>query len=212
VNKIRVKLFFIIFAITIITIFASSMIPVDRKSANVTQTDVNSKVDNMKASGSLTQFIFGNNLIICIVMLLPFAGPGFGLFALYNTGRVIGAEAVAQSMNPIAMNIYLFSTPVFWIEFFAYTIAITESMIFTYYCLTHRFRNELPKYAITLSICAVALFLGAVIETLIISGNTLESYILFVVFMCGLITFKLILMRRDLKRMIKAEQLDAIIT
>jgi hypothetical protein len=205
-NKTRVKLFFIMFAITIVVLFSSSMVPVEPSSANVTQTDVNNRVDSMKSSGTLMQFIFGNNLVICIIMLLPFAGTGFGMFALYNTGRIIGAESVAQNINPIIMNMALFSTPVFWLEFFAYAIAMTESILFTYYCITHRFRDELPKYAIVLSICAVSLFLGAVVETLIIEGYAGGAYLLFVLFIGGVVSFRLMLKHRDNRRRILNEQ------
>jgi hypothetical protein len=197
VDKKRVRLFFLLLAISIIIIFVSSSLPVSVTSANETQTKVDNQVHDLKASNSLMQFIFGNNLIISIVMMLPFAGTGFGMFVLFNTGKVIGAEAVAQSVSPLVMNVALFSTPVFWLEFFAYSLAMTESIIFTYYAITHRARQEIPKLAISLSLCVGALFVGAILEALIINGYGVASTILFGIGVVALGSYTLIRRRRN---------------
>jgi hypothetical protein len=195
-NKIRSKLALAIFVTIVVLLLVSSAIPVEKGSANQTQTDVNKKVSELRTSNTLMQFFFGNNLMLCMVMLLPFAGTGFGLFAIYNTGRVIGAEAIAQNSNFLSFNLSLYFTPVFWLEFVAYALAMTESAIFTYYLITNRSKIELPKVLTVLSICAILLFAGAVTETLMISGYTAEAYALFFV---GIIGWSLFMVRNKIK-------------
>jgi hypothetical protein len=199
-DKRRSKLFNVVFAIIVVILFVASAIPVSKTVANQTQTDVNQRVSNLQTSDILMQFIFGNNLMLCLIMFLPFAGAGFGFFAIYNTGKILGAEAIAQNTNFFAMNLSLYATPVFWLEFIAYSIAITESMVFTYYAITHRFRDELPKLGIAIGICAVILFTGAVVETLMIDGYVVEAYGLFFLTVIGVSVFKLMLKYREGKR------------
>lgn len=101
-------------------------------------------------------------------MFIPIVGPIFGVIAFVSTGYTIGAISQIQGIPP-AVNIFLeLLTPVFWIEFTAYSIAITESIWLLRRIQQKRYR-ELKNTAILIGVCAGLLVVGAVVETWLIS-------------------------------------------
>src|SRR3972149_10331234 len=85
-----------VFILAIIVTVSGSSMPVDAQQARQISDNLNQTVNTVSESGALTQFIFGNNLMICLVMFIPIVGPLLGLYVLFNTGTVIGAIATAQ--------------------------------------------------------------------------------------------------------------------
>ncbi len=63
-------------------------------------------------------------------MFIPLAGAVLGLFILFNTGIALG-NAIAFNCKATPYGFGLASlvlTPVFWLEFASYSIAIAESI------------------------------------------------------------------------------------
>lgn len=158
-----------VFIIAIIVTVIGSLTPVDAQQARQISDELNQTVTTASESGTLTQFIFGNNLMICLLMFVPIVGPLLGLYVLFNTGTVIGAIATAQGVPSIFAFIALVITPVFWLEFAAYSTAMAESVWLFRRLLQGRGLRELRNASIFISICTVILVVGAVIETALIS-------------------------------------------
>jgi uncharacterized membrane protein SpoIIM required for sporulation len=162
---------FILLVAIAITIGGSFM-PISAQDANQISSDLNQTVSTIGNEGALTQFIFGNNLLICLVMFVPVIGPLLGLFIMFNTGTAVGAIAVAGGYPPALALVALFITPVAWIEFAAYATAMTES-IWLFRRLLQGFRmglHELRKNTtMFIAICTVLLAIGAIVETALIS-------------------------------------------
>jgi uncharacterized membrane protein SpoIIM required for sporulation len=116
-----------------------------------------------------TSFIFGNNLMICLAAFVPIAGPIFECYVLYSTGVVVAADSISEGMNPLLVFLFLFIFPFAWLEFIAYSVAIAESVWLTWRIIQRRFRSEIVTTCVFISICAVMLWLAAVIEVAIIS-------------------------------------------
>ena len=75
-----------IFVFAVIITGIGSLVPVDAQEANQINDNLNQTVTSLGEEGVLTQFIFGNNFIICLLMFIPVLGPLFGFYALFNTG------------------------------------------------------------------------------------------------------------------------------
>ena len=159
-----------VFIVAIIITMIGSFTPINAQDAKQISDELNNSTTVIGEQGALVQYIFGNNLLICLVMFIPIIGPLLGMYILYNTGAVIGAIAVNSSFSPVLALIALFITPVAWIEFTAYSTAMAESIWLFRRALQGRGFRELRKNAtLFIAICTVLLAVGAIVETALIS-------------------------------------------
>ena len=160
-----------IFVFALIVTVAGSLVPLEAQEASQISDELNQTVTSLGEEGVLTQFIFGNNLFICLLMFAPVIGPLFGFYALFNTGVVVGAIATAEGYPLALVFLSLVLTPVFWLEFIAYSIAIAESVWLFRRILQGWSRGwrELKTAGFLVSVCAVVLLLGAILEVALIS-------------------------------------------
>jgi len=119
--------------------------------------------------------IFGNNFMHCLVMFTPILGPVYAVFVFYSTGRVIAALATATMtwLNPLGLFALLFLFPHTWIEYIAYALALSQSVWLIIEAFRRRLRNELINTCIFVTVCALALFLAAVIEYMLIQSTVI---------------------------------------
>lgn len=146
--------------------------PIDAQEAEQISSDLNQTVTSLKENGALTQYIFGNNFFICLLMFIPIIGPLLGAYVLFNTGAVIGAIAAAEGYPLILAFVALFLTPVAWLEFAAYSVSMSESVWLFRRILQGRGKHEFRNTCLFVTICAVLLLVGAVVETALISLGT----------------------------------------
>jgi hypothetical protein len=147
---------------------AGALTPVEEQEAIETSRELEQTVNWLKEKNLLLNFIFGNNFLITLIMFIPFAGPIVGGYVFYNTGVLIAALAVARNAPPIIVLLLLFLTPVAWLEFLAYSIAIAESVWLVRRILQRKAKRELVNASLFISICAVLLAVAAVTETAMI--------------------------------------------
>jgi hypothetical protein len=159
----------IMFIIAVVVTVAGSLMPVDPQQAKQINDELNQTVTTATQSGMLMQYILGNNFFICLLMFIPVLGPIFGLYVLFNTGVAISAFATAQGFPSIIAFVALVITPVFWLEFAAYSTAMAMSVWLFRRILQGRGWRELRNTSIFISICAVLLVIGAVVEAALIS-------------------------------------------
>jgi hypothetical protein len=167
-KKQRIITIIVFFLIGIIVTCIGTLAPMSKQEAE----EINQDLENLRNNVSV-QYIFGNNLLICLVMFIPIVGPIFGLYALYNTGVVIEAQIVAASttgMSPILVFFVLFLFPFTWLEFISYSTAFAESV-----WIIRRFtqglgRKEIKNATVLIAIVTILLLVGAVIETVLIQA------------------------------------------
>jgi hypothetical protein len=158
-----------VFVVAVIVTTVGSFVPISAADAQQISNDLNQTVSTMQAQGTLVQFIFGNNFLITLVMFIPVIGPVLGLFIMFNTGNVVGAIATSSGFSPIFALIALIITPVFWLEFAAYSTAMSESVWLFRRLLQGRGFRELRVMSVFVTITAVILAVGALVETALIS-------------------------------------------
>ena len=173
-------IFFVGFLVTVV----GSAIPLSHQDATTISQDLNSTVNQHKSNNTLTEYIFLNNFSICLLMFIPVAGAALGMFILFDTGVALGAISYVQGYPPYIAILSELLTPVFWLEFAAYSIAMAES-IWLFRRITQLrlhsengqvkwsnfslFKKELMWTGISIAICAGILAVGAVVEVWIIT-------------------------------------------
>lgn len=167
----RVVVFLVIFILCILATLAGALTKVDLLSARNIVDKMDKIEDVLKNTDIGVQLIFGNNLMYTLGMFIPIAGPGLGFYVLYNTGLVISALSTIYRINPLLTFLSLFIFPHAWMEYIAYTLAISESLWLFYAAIKRRFRDELIFMSIVVVICSVLLLFGALIEAAIIAAS-----------------------------------------
>jgi hypothetical protein len=157
-----------VFLIAVLVTVIGSAIPLSSSDAYTISQNLNSTLNENRANNTLTQYIFINNFSICLLMFIPVAGAALGMFILFNTGIALGAIAATQGYPAYIGLISLFATPIFWIEFIAYSIAMAES-IWLFRRLTQKRWHELKWTAFFIGSCAGLLAIGAIVEAWLIT-------------------------------------------
>jgi uncharacterized membrane protein SpoIIM required for sporulation len=164
----RIYSIIIIFIIALIVTVIGSFVPLSSQDAYTLSNQVNQTLNENRANNTLTWYIFQNNFIICLVMFIPIVGPILGLLILFSTGLALSAIATTEGYPVYLGLLSLVITPIFWLEFAAYSIAMAES-IWLFIRLTQRRWHELKWTGIFIGICAGLLAVGAVVETWLIT-------------------------------------------
>lgn len=161
----RILTIAVFFVISLIVTSAGALTPLSVQDAN----SINQEIEQLRQNISV-QYVFGNNLMLCLPMFIPFAGPIFGLWVLYNTGVVIAAETIAASpqVSPLLTFFMLFMFPFTWMEFFSYSTGFAESVWLIRRGMQGLGKSEIKNAAILIAIIAVMLLLAAVIEVALI--------------------------------------------
>lgn len=164
----RIYSIMFIFVLAFILTVVGSYIPISHNDAQTISDTLNSTLNAQKANNSLTGYIFLNNFSICLLMFIPIIGAVLGLAILFNTGIALGAIASVQGY-PVAIGLLsLVITPVFWLEFTAYSVAIAESIWLTRRLMQRRW-FEPKNAAILIALCAGILIVGAIVEVWLIN-------------------------------------------
>jgi hypothetical protein len=158
----------VVFVASVIATGLATLTPMSQHDAETTYDELNRTVISMKENGALLQDIFGNNLMITIMMFIPFIGPILGFYAFYNTGVVIGATGIVRGFNPLIGYATLWLTPIAWLEFAAYSTAIAASLWLTWRLMHGRGSHELVNTSKFLSFCTLILLLSAIIEAALV--------------------------------------------
>ena len=159
----------IVFIVALAITGIGSLIPMDLQEANQVSNDLNQTVTTLSDNGLLLQYIFGNNFLISLLMFIPVLGPLLGFLIMFNTGTVVGAIATSGGYSPAITLASLFLTPIAWLEFAAYSAAMSESIWLLWRFIHGYALRELKNASVLISICAILLAVGAIVETALIS-------------------------------------------
>jgi uncharacterized membrane protein SpoIIM required for sporulation len=166
-----IAIFVIAFLVTVI----GSYFPLSSSDAQAISQNLNNTLNQNRANNTLTQYIFLNNFAICLAMFIPVFGAALGMFILFETGIALGAITTIQGFPVWVGLASLVITPVFWIEFISYSIAMAESIwLFRKLikAITSKepgqgrliFWRELKWLVIFIGTCAGLLAAGALVE------------------------------------------------
>ncbi|MCX8153191.1 MAG: stage II sporulation protein M [Candidatus Bathyarchaeota archaeon] len=158
-----------VFVFSIIITLVGTLMPVDAEQARQINDRLNQTLTAATESEMLMQYIFGNNFFICLIMFIPIVGPIFGFSVLFSTGVATSAIAVAQGFPSILAVVALVITPVFWLEYAAYSTAMAMSFWLFRRILQGRGGDEFRNTCLFITLCAALLAVGAAVETVLIT-------------------------------------------
>ena len=95
----RRKRIYSIIAVLIVAVIITvigSYVPLSSQDAKSVSQNLNQTLNQNKANGTLTPYIFMNNFQICLLMFIPIVGAGLGIFIFFDTGVALGAIAATQ--------------------------------------------------------------------------------------------------------------------
>jgi len=170
-----------IFVVSLVMVIAGTLVPLSSEDANAISEQLNQTLTQNQANNTLIPYIFQNNFLICLLMFVPLVGAALGMFILFQTGIALGAIAATQGFPVWLAFASLMVTPVFWLEFAAYSTAMASSIwlfrrIFQVSKPGGReiMLRELKWTGIFIAVCAGLLAVGAVVEVWLINfGNSL---------------------------------------
>jgi len=160
------------FLLSLIITVAGILTPLGEEDANILGgqlDDTQQTIDNLPEMQQVS-FIFGNNFMICLAGFVPIIGSAFECYVLYSTGVVISAYSAYKNVqtSPLLLFFLLFILPFTWLEFLAYSIAMTESFWLIWRIIQRKGKREIRNACILLSLCAVMLLVAAIIEAALI--------------------------------------------
>lgn len=155
----RVIIFIIVFIIlTSILAYSSSF--------ELSQSEAQSLSQGVEGINATVVGIFQNNVQIALLEFVPGFGPAFGAYSRYDTGLALAALAQSNSTVGIGgfeLFLVLLLTPIFWIEFTCYSLAVEESLAIIISFKNRDFRSREWKWLV----CSI-LF---VVATLLVSAR-----------------------------------------
>jgi hypothetical protein len=162
-----------ILLIALLTTVAGMFVQLPPDEAQAIYTQLN----QTQSSPNLAPDIFINNFSLCLLMFIPLAGLGIGLFILFSTGMAFRAIFDIQAANGLtstatasnltastAIGLLLLIGAVFVLEYVSYTLAMTESVWLFRRILQKRWREVKITLAL-IGLVALLLAIGAIVET-----------------------------------------------
>jgi len=166
------RIFSIVLVFVAIAIVTSigTLVPISMEDATNIENEVSQTVTSLEQIGGLVPYVFGNNLMIALIMFVPILGPIFGGYVLFNTGTIVAARAIALGYPPTLTFLSLFLTPVAWLEFIAYSTAIASSIWLSVRIFQRNGKHEIVHTAEFIATVAVLLLVGALVEAALITA------------------------------------------
>ena len=166
-TPLRVKLFILLLASSIIIFFAAMVIPIDALQEQRLLSEGKSLVQSATGGSPVQTFlaIFLNNIRVALLEMIPAFGFIFWGASLYITGQVLQAFSLSANIPPFATGIITFAFPHALVEFAGYSFALTEGVMIIRAPFKRKFRAELRFAGYEILLVAATLVLAAVIET-----------------------------------------------
>jgi len=176
----RIYSTFFILLLSVLATVAGTLVPISQTDAQIISDQLNQTVTQGTAGGTLIPDIFINNFSLCLLMFIPLAGIGIGLFILFSTGMAFRAIFEIQAANGLsgaatsnidpttAILALVLIGAVFLLEYVSYAIAMTES-VWLFRRIMQKRWGELKITAAVIGIVALLLIIGAIVETYALS-------------------------------------------
>jgi len=134
----------------------------------LSQSEAQSLSQTVEGINGTVLGIFENNVQIALLEFIPGFGPVYGAYSSYGTGLALAALAESNSTVGISgfeLFLVLLLTPIFWIEFSCYSLAVEESLAVIISFKNHDFRSREWKWLVCSILFVVAtLFVSARLE------------------------------------------------
>ena len=118
--------------------------------------------------------VFLNNAMIAMTFFVPLLGLGSAFMTSYTTGAAMSVVASTAGANAQALFVTMMLMPHSWMEFLAYSLALTENVVLLQKLVSKKgLENELGPFLASVVLALALLALGTLTELItinIISG------------------------------------------
>jgi len=157
----RVAIFVLVFVILSgILAYSSSIV--------LSSSDAQAISQGMQGIKDTVVGIFENNVQIALAEFIPGFGPAFGAYSSYDTGLALAALAESNPSSGVSGPLLFFVlllTPIYWIEFTCYSLAVEESISLIISLKNREFRTAEWKWLLgSVLFVVAALFVSAGLE------------------------------------------------
>ena len=138
----------------------------------MSQSEAGSLVQTVQGIKPTQVGIFENNIQVALIEFIPIVGPIFGVISAYSTGLVISAtgQVPGATTTGVEAFVFLLLTPIFWLEFFCYSLAVEESISIIISIRNRTLLTNEWKWAVGSIVTVVAvLFVSAGLEVSMIN-------------------------------------------
>ena len=134
----------------------------------LSQSDAQSLSSGVEQLNDSVVGIFENNVQIALLEFVPGFGPAYGVYSSFDTGLALAALAQSNSTSGISgldLFLVLLLTPIFWIEFACYSMAVEESLAVIISLKNRDFTSHEWKWLVcSILFVAATLFVSAKLE------------------------------------------------
>lgn len=162
--------FLIAFVAELVIFFTGASLPIPQSEIQDLQNEAR-KIASYASSGKtlyLTGLIFGNNLVVALLDMLPALGNFFFFQIIYQTGQVLQVGLTPSNVPVTFAWAILFLFPYSFVELLSYAIAVVSGNMVLVSIVKRNFREELKYLPFELLIVFILLFSAAVMEALTI--------------------------------------------
>jgi len=162
----RLLLFVGLFVVEMVIFLSGLFTPIGSTQQQIIANQTNSQFDFVKTATAfqLVFFIFGHNLLIALVELVPILGAFFYLISIYSTGVATQAIVGAKGL-PAFSGLILFFLPYTFVELSAYALAVGSGTMLVVSAIGHRFLKEVKVFVVEVVLVAAILVVAAAMET-----------------------------------------------
>jgi uncharacterized membrane protein SpoIIM required for sporulation len=160
------------FVLLVVAMIVGMLTPLSASATESNNNELQTTIDSFKGRSvwQNTLAIFENNYVITLRIFIPFIGPSlYGLYDMYYSGLVSGSYGNVHHFSAVLNFLLEFILPFTWLELGAYATAMASSVWLTWRLIQGRGKQELIRTGIFIAICAVMIFLGALIEAYLLS-------------------------------------------
>jgi F0F1-type ATP synthase membrane subunit c/vacuolar-type H+-ATPase subunit K len=168
--KERRPLILLSFIVIVGSILVGTLSPPDPTLAQ----EVEAMTQDVEAGGYM--MIFFNNAMITVTFLVPLLGLGSALMASFTTGAALSAIAEQAGANPQTLFLLTVIMPHSLIEFFAYSLVLSENVVIIQKILSRKgINDEVIPLVMSLVLALALLTIAMVVEVL--TGQLLTGLI-----------------------------------
>jgi hypothetical protein len=141
--------------------------PLSQQDAN----SINQDLNQVRADATVEN-IFGHNLMVCLVMFIPVAGPIVGFYSSYGSGLTMVAMTMSpegKGLPPVLVYFAYILIPVYWLEMISMSIGLAESVWLIRRAAQGLGKREVKNAAVLIAIVTVILLVSAIIEIALIN-------------------------------------------
>ncbi len=166
----RTAAYLVAFLVEIAIFFIAISYPVPSNRLPELQQEARNITSYAQTSGGfgLVGIIFGNNIRVALLEMIPVYGIIVFAGVMFETGQVLQVASYSTGVPGLIVGMALFLFPFAFVELFSYAIAVASGNMLVFSALRGRLRKEIRVYVLEAISVVLLLFLAASMETLTI--------------------------------------------